>query len=420
MRYSILFLLLLFAYKSVLAQDNSKITFSEEPDTLVKQRFIDRYENVFMTKVPGRHMFKIGLDFYHKDVFGFVSPEIQNITYGFGYEYKLFPAFSIGTNFSINGGWISDNKLNSSTVLQGAISGNVYGRWYYDMKRRIEEGKSANNFSGNFLALVTERRWEYRPHLFRLNQIGVEFGMQRRFLNYSRLEFAIGVYYQKFSNGYYVADALNSTGKVTDFEISTRSSLGMAFGDWKRTSNIPICEILYCDEFLGDQWKILWPILRLSNHMTNGTIGVAYEKKFGKSPLSVNAQVLTDYRRSRSDAIIASHAVTSMNYQIQPSLQLRYYFLQRRSIRKGTGGNNLSGLYFGPYFDYIKYVSKVWAESRSTNEHLGPGFSLGYQKTLFRRAYLDISCAQSWNLLKIPADRSKSVGSLRIGFGLAL
>lgn len=42
------------------AQDTTRIVFSQEADTLVKQRFIDRYENIFMTKVPTRHMLKLG------------------------------------------------------------------------------------------------------------------------------------------------------------------------------------------------------------------------------------------------------------------------------------------------------------------------------------------------------------------------
>lgn len=419
MRKTVLFLLAVFLYKPAFTQDTTKISYSEEPDTLVKQRFIDKYENVFMTKVPSRHMLKMGLDFYHKDVFGFTAPEVQNITYGFGYEFKLFPAFSLGTNLSVSSGLVDDNHK-SGTPREGTVTANIYGRWYYDMKRRIREGKSANNFSGNFLALVTEKRWQYEPDLQRLTQTGIEFGLQRRFLNYGRLEFAIGAYYQKYSNGFYTSDLINTTGKTTDFEISTRSSLGFAFGDWKRTNNIPLCEILYCDEFVNDQWKILWPILRLSNHMTNGTIGFAYERKFGKSPLSINSQILIDYRRSRSDYVIASRAVSSKNYQTQPSLQIRYYFLQRKKIKKGTGGNNLSGLYFGPYSDYIKYVYRVSEDPKTTTEHLGIGFTIGYQKTLFRRAYIDVSGAQSWNLLKVPADREKSIGSLRIGFGLAL
>jgi hypothetical protein len=50
----------LFAVGTSHAQDSIKVSYSQEPDMLVKQRFIDRYENVFMTKVPTRQMFKVG------------------------------------------------------------------------------------------------------------------------------------------------------------------------------------------------------------------------------------------------------------------------------------------------------------------------------------------------------------------------
>lgn len=58
---SILFLF--FAFESLHAQDSLRITYSQEQDTIVRQRFIDQYENVFMTKIPTRHMLKLSLVF---------------------------------------------------------------------------------------------------------------------------------------------------------------------------------------------------------------------------------------------------------------------------------------------------------------------------------------------------------------------
>ena len=79
------------------AQDTIQVSYSEEPDTLVKQRFIDRYENVFMTKVATRHMVKIGLSQYYQALaFPLRDDKILNNTsLQLGYEFKFLPAFSI-------------------------------------------------------------------------------------------------------------------------------------------------------------------------------------------------------------------------------------------------------------------------------------------------------------------------------------
>lgn len=66
MQKGVLFVLLLLLFPAAHAQDTVSVSYSEETDTLVKQRFLDRYENVFMTKVPTRHMFKIGLSQYYQ------------------------------------------------------------------------------------------------------------------------------------------------------------------------------------------------------------------------------------------------------------------------------------------------------------------------------------------------------------------
>lgn len=81
----------------VLAQDDVTISFSEDQDTLIKQRFIDRYENVFMTKVPTRHMFKIGLSQYYQAIAFPLRDDriLNNTSLHLGYEFKFLPAFSV-------------------------------------------------------------------------------------------------------------------------------------------------------------------------------------------------------------------------------------------------------------------------------------------------------------------------------------
>ena len=143
---------------------------------------------------------------------------------------------------------------------------------------------------------------------------------------------------------------------------------------------------------------------------------IIHERKLGDSPLSINTQVLADYNKFSAGLVDNSSIFNTLHYQIHSSVQGRYYFLQQRNIRKGVGGNNLSGFYIGPHMDYVYYYNTV--NRFSEKKHLGAGFTYGYQKTLFRNAYIDITGTQSWNILRNQMGKNR-LGSLRIAFGLS-
>lgn len=117
MKQALLLFICYFSTLAIFAQDSSKITYSEEPDTLVKQRFIDRFENVFMTKVPTRHMFKMGIEFYPLGHLEYGSSNLHTRSLALGYEYKLVPSISLGINLKSNGGW-SQSSVFSGVWLQ--------------------------------------------------------------------------------------------------------------------------------------------------------------------------------------------------------------------------------------------------------------------------------------------------------------
>ena len=411
---NLLLILLLFVSETLYAQDSLRITYTQEQDTLEKQRFIDRYENVFMTKVPSRHMLKLSLTFSPNYLFAIENSSLQNTAYGIGYEYKLLPSLSLGSDISVSGGW------GGATGYTGTLSANVYGRWYYDMKRRIREGVSVNNFTGNYLAVVAERRWGKAEVDYQLSRIGIEFGLQRRFLNNGRMEFAIGLSYQKYLKGYYPSLLVYGANNKDDFAIASRTSMGLAFGDWKRNKKIALCEILRCDESHTKQWKLLWPRIYLSSQFIQGTAGISYERKFGSKPISVNAQLITDYMRITSKIINATteQKLTTNDIQIWPSIQLRYYVGQKEALRNGTGGNNLSGIYAGPHSDFVYYKSQTIFSIGRPARHLGLGAVAGYQQTLFKKAYVDVSANLSYNLLKPKPDTKQGLLAVRTGFGL--
>jgi hypothetical protein len=405
---------LLLSFCAAYSQDSTEIKFSEEQDTLVKQRFIDRYENVFMTKVPTRHMFKLSLTFVPNYLFAVDNNAVQTTSYGLGYEFKISPILSVGTDVFINGGW------GGAIGFVGALDGNIYGRWYYDMRHRINEGINVNNFTGNYIAVIAGKRWGKSETDYQLSSIGIEFGLQRRFLNNGRIEFAIGASYQQYSKGHYPIQLGYGVHKASDFAIASRTSMGLAFGDWKRNKNIEMCEVLRCDENISQQWKLLWPKIYLSSQFIQGTIGLAYERKFGSSPVSVNAQVITDYLRIALNEPASYPKIISNDVQVWPSLQLRYYLDQKQAIRNGKGGQNLSGLYLGPHSDFVFYQSEtIYGEGRP-KRHLGLGAAAGFQQTLFGKAYVDLSVSVSHNLLNTQPEVKHLLASFRAGFGITL
>lgn len=359
-------------------------------------------------------MLKFGLGFYPDNLSRFYSSEVRNLTYEIGYEYKILPAASIGVNIGVT------NPYNYTPKFAGTFVANIQGKWYFDMDKRIRQEKSANNFTGNFLSAVYEHRIRYDWRRFELSRLGVEFGLQRRFLSQGRFEFAVGLFRQTYQNGYYQANEWLAGDQTTELAITTRTNIGLAIGDWKRTSRSPLCEILNCEQFVQDQWKVSLPSLELSLRKIQLTTAFAYERKFGQSPFSVNAQVFSDFRKEfRRSYKADGNEIFDYSYQLQPIVQFRFYALQKRNIRKGTGGNNLSGIYFAPHVEFLRYTTTRWGHYQS-KQHFGPGLSLGYQQSIFKRVYVDIFGAMGRNLLSDSPDIPKHFGTLRIGFGLRM
>ncbi|TLV01529.1 hypothetical protein [Dyadobacter luticola] len=413
-QFRLLIVLLFLSVASAYGQDGTHITFSEEQDTsAVSQRFIDQYEAVFMTKIPTRHMFKYGSAISPVNGIFLRPGRIGVLTAEAGYEFKVTPAFSLGANFNIT------NKTPGNPQSLNTYAANVQARWYFDMNKRIRAGKNANNFSGNFLAFSWNNSVRQATEVLSLRSVGLLFGVQRRLFNDGRIEFTVGLDYQKYQNNYFLNEPGLALQEVKDVALSTHISLGGAFGDWKRTSNPPFCEILRCDEELNQQWKIQWPGIYLSSKIKKANLAFGYERKIEESPLSVNVQVNVDYRNNHLLPTTVYPTFKDRVSQVQPSLEIRYYFLQKYMARRGLGGNNLSGIYVGPLAEYINFDSELGLE-KAFFKHLGAGAVLGFQKTLFRRVYFDIYGSWSWNTLKTGPTAKSGQGTVRLGLGWAI
>nr|WP_295932492.1 hypothetical protein [uncultured Dyadobacter sp.] len=390
MQKGLLFFLLLSAGAlETRAQDTLRISYAEESDTLTKQRFIDRYDNVFMTKVPTRHMFKIGLSQYYQARTFALSEDraFNNTSLQLGYEFKFLPAFSIALAGHIP---YYDMRTRFRESFQNTVL-DAQLRWFMAMKRRIKTGKAANNFSGNYLAIF------YNMPSTRDDdpRIGLKLGFQRRFLNYGFMDFAVAL--QQGTPFFHY-------GVFDNWDLSTQASFGFAFGDWKKAQIGPLCDVFLCDEFLSGQWKIRLPELTLGRYMIRTRTGVAYEQKIASSAFTINFQLNADYSDGFNEIKAASPYgrlgyvnVRSKEKTATLSVQPRYYFLSKVQRLRGRGGNGFSGPYTGINSAYVYYKGehrffRLEAEDiRRTTRAIQAGPLLGYQLRLFRHGYFDFN-----------------------------
>ncbi|GAA4413979.1 hypothetical protein GCM10023187_42880 [Nibrella viscosa] len=178
--------------------------------------------------------------------------------------------------------------------------------------------------------------------------------------------------------------------------------------------------MLRCQEIVRNQWKINWPNLVLGTQNQRAILDVAYEFKIGNSPLSINTALNTNLQRQ---SYTTPYGFTFLT--LQPSLQLRYYLLQQYQIRRGTGGNNLSGFYVGPHTDYRRdYIHSRANPGETyrinTSNYLGVGGTVGFQQRLFNNAFIDIGVSHSRNVLPNRGGfYAPNQTTLKIGLGLA-
>lgn len=408
-------------------QDSTGIvTLQQEMGEARKQRFIDRYENVFMTKEPTRHMLKVGIMASDGWSGGYLYQSYSRNSYlSAGYEYKITPEFSVGVGGSFAGGlssWAGEKGLRFSGY--GSVS--VQSRWYYEMKKRIRDGYSASNFSGDYVGITYERHTKWNPGIYRsgFSRMGVEWGMQRRFFNHGFVDFGAGIYYQSGSRMWRDINQAEQVEIVSiardGLMISSRATIGLALGDWKKKTGLPFCEVLRCQEVVRSQFTIAWPEFLLSRYNQSLAGGLGFEYKlFGSfsAKARVDGFILNQpVRMENMDGhVFAGEAISAV--------QLRYYAFQRKLRKTGRGGHDLNGFYAGPIVEHSvfgnRWVTQDQGEkARSTINALRAGIVAGYQRSLFKNAYVDIDWRLTNNVLLRGTSDYGLLSRFRVSFGL--
>jgi hypothetical protein len=365
---------ILTAATTASAQTDS-LRYSQESGTLKEQRFIDRYDYVFMTKEPTKWMVKAGV--------------LSSSTFGglvAGAEYKLSPSFSVGggaffrsasSTFGTDAGWFGEL------------------RYYYNMKKRIAEAKSANNFSGNYFGIAYSSlfkqvrapvpyfsRIDFSPTLPFARALEVRWGMQRRFFNHGIVDFGI--------SGGLRSGLEAGTFEIAEYMIQTNWGIGLAFGDFKRKKLPPLCDVLKCYDTQKSLWKLAWPDIFIGYNSQSVSTSFAYERQIGSSAFSLNLQNDLSLTNQYDIYYIygARFKINSVTY-----LQPRFYLGRQKRSQRAHNAASISGAYLGISLihAYERINSNLFYGAQNFVPYhafeLGP--TVGYQQKIFKNGYLD-------------------------------
>ncbi len=339
-------------------------TLSQESGTLGPQQFLGEYDRVFGALKPAKWMFK-------SDLGQTLSSLFTNPGFHVGFETKLGKAVSVGADYyysppSENGLTINLVETFSNTSVRVGTT----VRWYYDMKKRIAAGRSASNFSGNYVALEAAA---FRvENALRGRELVAKFGIQRRLLRYGYFDLSYGLGAKHHPTTVYNRGGWSLTSVP-------RVAVGVALFS-PRKNSIPggaMCDVLKCFQENRRMLKIdLFNLIRVGEISKQYSYfsfspSVVLEQKIGNSPFSAGFGLNGSggvYKISNANTQLGQLSKGN-NASAGAVAELRWYFLQKQRILKGKSGNNLSGLFFGLHAEHVSGWSHYWyaEEKKSLN-----------------------------------------------------
>jgi len=384
--------------------DTTFISINQENTPLEKQRLMDSYDQVFGTLEPTRWLFALNF---------LALSDNQDDLLRASMEVKILPAISLHGSYGFGFGYSSPSVYGSAvTVIAHRYA--VQPRWYYAMPRRIRQGKSANNMSGNYIGLEgvfvrTNSNIGKLPVFGEQRSLALRYGLQRRLFRYGFLDIGFGVGVTKEQRNAWQTPFNNELHLFANSEIG----LGLALARPKTaTTSGGYCDVLRCFREERQMWKIdLYNLVRINdfdNYRTQLSIG--YERKIGASPLSLEVQGEGSQRHRYSVSSTASESAEN-TYAYGGSLQSRYYYSQSKNIAKGKSGNNLSGVYLGVQCRWLEEYSREQGyergdaglfpfKNRLTSQSLSGSLLWGIQHRLFEHGFIDFQVMGSQSRLQ--------------------
>ncbi len=166
---------------SLLAQETPVQSSSEEMDSVKFSKLVQSYRDIVMIEREETTLIKLDLFGPLLYVLSGIDTTKVNVI-GMSFERKFKPEWS----------WIAafTGQANEKEFTEFRYRAGV--RYYFDMKKRILRGRSANNFSANYLS--SRASYRYRT-IDDTDQVSIDLliGVQRRLWKYGFLDVDIGI-----------------------------------------------------------------------------------------------------------------------------------------------------------------------------------------------------------------------------------
>jgi hypothetical protein len=190
-----------------LAQRVEIDTTTEEMDNTLYNKMIKRYEEVVRIEQEELRLVKLDLLGPVAYALSGVEDEQHNL-FTLGYEQKI--------KANVSGLGQVNVKANKKEVTE--LNFMAATRYYYNMNKRIAQGKSANNFSANYLSGRLSSRHDI---VYSDTQVSIDilFGIQRRLGKYAYIDFDVG-----FENV-----LVPYSGEKIGIDLTSSVQLGIAF-----------------------------------------------------------------------------------------------------------------------------------------------------------------------------------------------
>lgn len=343
--------------------------------------YINSMEYAFMMHEETRWMIKAGM---------IVKNEYVNQNpFKISFEHRIKNSFTATASIDHSNMVLPENDL---YLLP--LNFSLETRWYYRMNKRIKEGKAASSLSDNYLAIGGAYTWILNnQHLESMidrqyYSLYAKWGMQRRYLKYGHIDIGIK------------AGMMDGVGNgfTPSLVFNTYVEMGLGFSkDKQAIDREKLCPFLRCYE--ADRFIIK---ANLSNLLNIGAFNdykwvafspqVELEQKLGSSPFSLNAWA--GITLSYFEFTSADEGYIDRSWIVGATLEGRYYYNLKKSIRTGRSGNGLSANYVAAGGGY-HFVN---GQNDYMNTETGPQLYLatGWQRLLNRHLYFDIQVGANY------------------------
>ncbi|HEY1054877.1 MAG TPA: hypothetical protein VGE24_07065 [Emticicia sp.] len=416
--------------------DSVKVSFSEEKvENFQKTTLIDEYEKAF----GNNRLIKSALRVAYNPSATIFSANQGQVVDGVHCKYPdniLQFEQKIGVDKSLIASFFMNRKSND-LVWNTNIS--LEGRWYYQMKKRINEGKQQPNITGVYMSLRGESNsYEYNltapvasdkillpTVMFRATST-YSFNWGWQFGNGLDYSFSVGIKHgDKATIGSeknWINEKQSFIKGITPF-ITTNAQIatGIYFPFRRRVANNR-CDFLQCNYEVKQLFKVnVNNAFYFDRYNQQTKFDVAYERKIGRSPFSVHSNIITGFSNYTTYKPTGLKADTTFNeqgditsimtrptyssklqnlfsYNFEITEQFRYYINMKKHVAEGKSASNLSGTYIAILSSYRTQRGKGYSADltsvsylNTTINQLSMGVSFGNQIQTNHNSFLDIS-----------------------------